>query len=95
MPIREDRRAEKPRTEQAEILALQMVQYLLADESTAAGFLAVTGCALEDLRQRINELDFLGGVVDYMLSREDLLTAFCEAQAIEPTLPMRLRNALP
>ena len=95
MPIREDRPAEKPRAEQAEILALQMVQFLLGDETNAAGFLGATGVSPEDLRQRINELDFLGGVIDYMLGREDLLTAFCLQQAVEPTLPARLRAALP
>ena len=95
MPIREDQTPPKPRTEQAEILALQMMQFLLGDEDRAAGFLGVTGCSPEDLRQRINELDFLGGVIDYMLGREDLLTEFCVQQAVEPTLPMRLRDALP
>jgi hypothetical protein len=95
MPIRGERTPEKPRTEQAEVLALQMVQFLLGDEDNAAGFLGATGASPEDLRQRINELDFLGGVIDYMLGREDLLTAFCLQQAIEPTLPARLRDALP
>lgn len=74
---------------------MQMVQFLLGDEDMAAGFLGITGCSPEDLRQRINELDFLGGVIDYMLSREDLLTQFCLQHAIEPTLPLRLRGELP
>jgi hypothetical protein len=95
VPIREDRAPEKPRTEQAEILALKMVQFLLGDETNAGEFLGATGVSPEELRQRINELDFLGGVIDYMLGREDLLTAFCLQQAIEPTLPARLRTALP
>jgi hypothetical protein len=95
MPIREDRTPSKPRVEQAEILALKMVQYLLGDEDRAGAFLGITGSSPEDLRQRINELDFLGGVIDYLLGREDLLMEFCEQQEIEPTLPMRLRDALP
>ena len=94
MAIRE-RSPEGPREQQAEILALKMVQYLLGDEDLAAGFLGTTGVSPDGLRSSINQLDFLGGVIDYMLSREDLLTAFCAMQEIEPTLPARLRTALP
>ena len=94
MPIRE-RTPPQPRTEQAEVLALQMVQFLLDDEGMAQTFLDVTGTSPDDLRRRVNEPDFLGGVIDYLLGREDLLLAFCEAQRIEPTLPARLRGALP
>jgi hypothetical protein len=95
VPIREDRTPAKPHSEQAEILALKMLQYLLGDEERAAGFLGTTGCSPDDLRTRMNELDFLGGIIDYMLGREDLLTEFCLQQAVEPTLPLRLRAALP
>ena len=85
----------KSRKEQAEILALQMVQFVLREETTAVGFLQATGITPEDLRHRINEIDFLGGVIDYMLGREDLLVAFCAEREIEPASPARLRDALP
>ena len=75
-------------------VALEVITFLMADDETAGQFLGATGLDPEDLRGNLQDTDFLEGVLDYLLSREDLLISFCEQNGLEPTLPMRLKMAL-
>lgn len=89
-----DKRTQGSERERALTLALDVVTFLMSDDDTADQFLGATGLDPEDLRDNLKDADFLEGVLDYLLSREDLLVSFCAQNGIEPTVPGRLKMAL-
>jgi hypothetical protein len=100
MPIRERNPQDAPQgasreRERAETMALNMIAFLMGDEERADGFFGTTGLAPDDLRAGVGQPAFLGGVMDYLLEREDLLVTFCADNNIDPMQPIRVRQALP
>ena len=79
----------------AETLALQVIAWMLGDDDRTAGFLAATGAAPADLAFQAGDPDFLGAVLDHLLSQDDLITAFCDAAGLPYTAPMQARPHLP
>lgn len=79
----------------AEAFALQVLGFLAQDEDRLMAFISITGVGLDEIRARAAEPAFLAGILDYLLSDEQLLTAFAEANAISPELPARMRRHLP
>ena len=84
-----------PRLEQAETLALKAVHFILADDNLQQGFLATSGVAPEEFKSQLNNPDFLGGVLDFLLGNEEQLIKFCEEYEIDPAEPAHFRQALP
>ena len=80
---------------QAEALAVQALVWMAGDADLVGRFLAATGAGPADLRARAAEPEFLGVVLDFLLSDEAALVAFAAAENIRPELPMRARAALP
>ncbi len=80
---------------QAEALAVQALVWMAGDAGLVGRFLAATGAGPADLRARAAEPEFLGFVLDFLLSDEAALVAFAAAENIRPELPMRARAALP
>lgn len=76
-------------------MALNGLRFLAADSERLGRFLDVTGLSAQDLRSRAAEPDFLGGVLDYLLSDESLLLAFTAEEGISPDLPGAARRLLP
>jgi hypothetical protein len=98
VPIRERNQPDTSRQherERAETMALNMITFLMSDEDRAGGFFGATGLSADDLRAGVTQPAFLGGVMDYLLSREDLLVGFCEEHGIDPMQPLRVRQILP
>lgn len=81
--------------DQAETVALQALAFIAADEDRMDRFMALSGLGRDDLRDRIADPAFLGGVLDHLLGYEPDLIQFAEEAAIDPTLVMRARAALP
>jgi hypothetical protein len=81
--------------EQAETLALQALTFLVDDEDRMDRFLALSGLDQNDVRQRIGDPAFLGGVLDHLLGHEPDLLEFATAAEIDPMLIQRARAALP
>ena len=79
----------------AEALAVQALVWMAGDADLVGRFLAATGAGPADLRARAAEPEFLGFVLDFLLSDEAALVAFAAAENIRPELPMRARAALP
>ena len=79
----------------AETLALRALAWIAADEEFAGAFLAASGASADELRSRAGDPEFLGFVLDFLLSDDAAVLAFCEAAAVETDLPMRARAALP
>lgn len=82
-------------TDQAELLALQALGWIAGQEDLAGSFLGATGAGVDDLRERAGDPEFLGFVLDFLLSDEEALLAFCQASGVAPDRPMRARAALP
>ena len=79
----------------AETLALEALGWLAAEPERIGTFLGIAGAAPEELRTRAGEPEFLGFVLDFLLSDEETLLAFCGECAIAPDRPLRARAALP
>ena len=67
----------------------------MADENLQQGFLATSGVAPEDFKVLLGNPDFLGGVLDFLLSNEKQLINFCEENEIDPAEPARARHVFP
>ena len=78
----------------AEILALKGLAFLADSGDPMDRFLALSGMDASKLRQRATEPEFLGAVLDFMLSDEALLTGFCEADSIDSRDIHAARHAL-
>ena len=81
--------------ETAQTIALQALAYIASDEDKLAGFMAQTGLSTDELKGRAAEPAFLGGVLDFLLSDEKALVAFCEEENMAPDLPGLARQSLP
>ena len=79
----------------AETVALQALAYLVSEEEALQGFLAQTGATADDLRRGAGTPQFLGGVLDFLLERDDRLLAFCDQVGVTPAQTQRARAALP
>jgi hypothetical protein len=80
--------------EGAEILALQALGWLAADEARLERFLALSGLDGATLRQTADSRDTARAVMDFLLSDEELLLDFCEIAQIRPQDFPAYRRAL-
>jgi hypothetical protein len=81
--------------EQAATLALKALQFLLNDQDRAGAFLAQTGLSPGDLRRNAADPAFLAGVMDYLLTQEELVVSFAADENLDPGRVMAIRRALP
>ena len=79
----------------AEILALKGLAFLANAPDSLDRFLALTGITGTELRDRAEEPEFLAALMDFVLSDEPLLTAFCEAESLNAKTVHMARHALP
>ena len=80
--------------EAAEMLAIQALGFIAGEPERLEAFLAATGLTVDRLRESANAPDFLGGVLEHMLTDESLLLAFADCAAVDPAAVARARNAL-
>lgn len=76
-------------------LARQVLVFLARDPDRIGRFLAVTGVGPGEIRERVEDAGFLGGVLDYLLSDEPLLLEFSEQMEVPPERPAAARWGLP
>lgn len=81
--------------EQAEIMALQMLGWLAAEPEILDRFAALTGITPSDIAGQADNAEMLGGLMDFILQDEELLTQFCTAHEIDPETPALARQVLP
>lgn len=79
----------------SEIIALRGVKWLASHEEEFQAFSALTGLTIESTQSRIEDLDFLASVLDFILSSEKRLLAFCKDINIPPQTPLEARQFLP
>lgn len=71
------------------------VAWIVGDDQMRDRFTSVTGCAADELRQRIAQPAFLGSVLDFLLADEAGVLAFVEHVGLTPETPMLSRHKLP
>jgi hypothetical protein len=81
--------------ESAQILALQVLAWLAADDELLPVFLNATGAGLDDLRARAGDVDFQGAILDFLMMDDQWVVAFCDQHALPYTAPQSARAALP
>lgn len=67
-----------------EIIALQAVRHILADDQLRDRFVALTGLDASTLREGLEEKPILASVLDFLVSHEPDLIAAARAQDIAP-----------
>jgi len=83
------------RPEQAETFALQALAWLASDDEMLGGFMGLSGLAPEELRSRAGDAEFLGAVLDYILSADAYVLALSDALNTKPDQVIAARIALP
>jgi hypothetical protein len=79
----------------AEILALKGLVFLANSDAPLNRFMALSGAGTNDLRERAGEPEFLAAVMDFLMSDEELLMAFCNETSTDPKDLQIARMALP
>lgn len=80
---------------EAEILALHAVAFIAQRDNVLQQLIVQTGMAPSTLRERTNDPEFLAGVVDFLLSNEQLLLEFCKFEKLAPARLLRILQKLP
>lgn len=70
--------------QKAEALAIQALSFIAGDSERLGGFLAATGLGPAEIRAAAREQHFLAGVLDHLLSDDNLLLAFTADAGVEP-----------
>ena len=79
----------------AEILALEVVGWLAADEELLPVYLGATGASEADMRARVSDPDFLGSALDFLMMEDRWVVAFCDHAGRGYDEPAAARAALP
>ncbi|MDE0943060.1 MAG: DUF3572 domain-containing protein [Alphaproteobacteria bacterium] len=80
--------------EQAKIVALRALAYLVGDEDALQRFMDLSGIDSTELRAGADDPAMLGGVLDYFLGNETELLEMCTATDMAGEEPGRARHSL-
>ena len=80
--------------ERAEILALEALAWLAADEDGIGRFLAASGVDAADLRAAAGSPGLAVAILNFLLSHEELLLGFCQSGGTSPGTLHRARHSL-
>lgn len=81
-------------SEDAQILALHALTFLLEDTKRIDGFLRMTGIEPHHLRQLATSKQGQAAILDYLLGNETLLLTFTAEEGCDDQDPARARQSL-
>ncbi|MFZ7093918.1 DUF3572 domain-containing protein [Primorskyibacter sp. 2E233] len=81
--------------ETAEMIGLQSVAWLAANDELLPVFLGATGASEGDFRENLQDPAFQGSILDFLLMDDNWVIAFCDDQGLSYDSLMRARAALP
>jgi hypothetical protein len=81
--------------EQAQIIALQALAWLVGNDDLCPTFLGATGGSVDDLRERAADPAFQGAVLEFITMDDAWVIAFCDTVGLKYDQPLRARYALP
>jgi len=73
-------------SEWAEEIVAKALSYLVHDPQIFSRFLELSGLKPEQIRSQINDRTFQTAILEFLLSDESLLLAFCSNCAVDPAL---------
>ena len=79
----------------AETIALKALTWLAGNDDLLPVFLGASGASAADLRDRAQDTEFLGFILEFLLMDDAWVMAFCAAEGLDNTAPMQARAALP
>ena len=82
-------------SEQAEIISLKCLGWLVANEDLLPVFLGSSGASEKDLKNCAAEPEFLGSVLDFLMMDDAWIISFCDFARISHDVPLQARIALP
>ena len=77
-----------------DMLAIEALGFIAADDQLMSRFLSLTGLDVADLRAAAAEPGFLVAVLDFLAGHEPDLVAFVETAGVTPEAVVRARHAL-
>jgi hypothetical protein len=69
---------------QAEEVAGTVLGWLAGEPDMLSRFLALSGMQAQQLRDAVDDPQFLAGMIDFLMAHEPTLMAFCEATETKP-----------
>lgn len=81
--------------QQAEVIAIQALGWLAANDELFPVFLGATGADAATVRNRAQDPDFLGSVLDFLTMDDAWVMAFCHNAGLAYDRPLAARRALP
>src|SRR4051794_28245746 len=75
-------------------IAVQGFSFLAAAPERLGRFLEVSGLTLQTIRAAAQSTSFFGGLLDYIVSDEELLVSFAAEVGLAPEIIMRARQML-
>ncbi|MBV2358483.1 DUF3572 domain-containing protein [Thalassococcus sp. CAU 1522] len=81
--------------ESAETVGLQAVAWLASNDDLLPVFSGATGAGEAEFRVNLQDPEFQGAVLDFILMDDAWIAAFCDAQGLGYDAPMQARAALP
>lgn len=78
----------------AETVGLQAIAWLATNDDLLPVFLGSTGASEADFRAQVEDPDFQGAVLDFIMMDDAWLTAFCDRHGLRYDMPMQARAAL-
>lgn len=83
------------RQETADILALEALGWLAAQDGMLEGFLAASGASRDELATRAGDPELLAAVLDFLLMQDATVLGFAAATGRAPEAVLRARAELP
>ena len=81
--------------ESAETIAAQALAWLASEPERINGFLTMSGLSPSELMARAGDVRVLGAALDYLMTEDNMVMAFCDAAGLAYTVPQAARAALP
>ena len=79
----------------AEIVGIQALGWLIGNDDLSGAFLNMSGLSVDELKTRAGDPEFLGFVLDFLLTDEAALMDFCADYSLPNDSVARARAALP
>lgn len=81
--------------DRAQLLAVQALAWLAADDEMLPAFLQATGASGAELGAVAGDPALQGAILDFLLTNDAWIMAFCDAHGLAYTDPATARAALP
>jgi len=79
----------------AETIGLQALTWLAGHDDLLPVFMGATGVGEDDIRNSVQDPDFMGSILDFIMQDDAWVVEFCDHVNLAYDMPLQARNALP